>query len=139
MARIKPTIPASRPEPQKRAAPARQQSSRAKRNESTDSAKRPKAPRATPAAKPKLAPKVESTKLERGRFSMPAAEFKQIAVLKGRALKLGRPAKKNELLRIGLSLASLLSDETLVIALDQLQPIKSAKAKKPKPVERADS
>ena len=80
-----------------------------------------------------------STKLERGRFTMPATEFKQIAALKGRALSLGRPAKKNELLRIGLSLASMLTDETLVIALDQLEPIKTAKPKKRKTAERANS
>lgn len=77
--------------------------------------------------------------MERGRFAMPATEFRQIAALKGRALSLGRPAKKNELLRIGLTLVSMLSDEALVIALDQLEPIKAAKPKKAKPAKRADS
>lgn len=70
---------------------------------------------------------------------MPAAEFRQIAALKSRALHLGRPAKKNELLRIGLLLVSALSDEALVIALDQLEPSRPAKPKKPKLARRADS
>lgn len=70
-------------------------------------------------------------KVERGRFTLPTADFNRIAALKARAGKLGRPAKKNELLRIGLRLLTALSDESLLIALDQLEPVgKKARRKK---------
>jgi len=140
VAKTRPTIPASPASRAKRPATAsRQRSSSATSPESATVAAPSKAPRAKSSSKPASKPKVVSTQLERGRFAMPATEFKQIAALKSRAMSLGRPAKKNELLRIGLSLASLLSDETLVIALDQLEPIKTAKLKKRKPAARANS
>ncbi|MGE4073587.1 MAG: hypothetical protein AB7E72_20640 [Lysobacterales bacterium] len=88
------------------------------------------------------APKI-SVKLARGRFTMPEADFDRISLLKNRARELGRPAKKNELLRAGLRALVMLSDESLMIALDQLEatkpgkPAKQAKAPKapkaPKP------
>lgn len=76
------------------------------------------------------APKI-SVKLARGRFTMPEADFDRIALLKNRARELGRPAKKNELLRAGLRALVMLSDESLMIALDQLEATKPAKAPKP--------
>lgn len=139
MARNTPTIPVVKPVRSKRpATPSRRSGSSAKAA-STSGKKPEKSPQTQSKAKAAVRPKIEGTKLERGRFSMPAAEFSQIATLKARALSLGRPAKKNELLRIGLSLAAMLADETLVVALDQLEPIKTAKPKKRKSPERADS
>jgi hypothetical protein len=76
------------------------------------------------------APKI-SVKLARGRFTMPEADFDRIALLKNRARELGRPAKKNELLRAGLRALVMLSDEALMIALDQLEATKPAKPPKP--------
>jgi hypothetical protein len=71
-----------------------------------------------------------SKKLERGRFAMPQADFDRIALLKTRSKELGRPAKKNELLRAGLRALVMLSDEALLIALDQLETAKPAKRKR---------
>jgi hypothetical protein len=100
-------------------------------------------PAAAPKPKPKKAPVIrESTphaaaapkirvKLARGRFTMPEADFDRIALLKNRARELGRPARKNELLRAGLRALVMLSDESLMIALDQLEATKPAKAPKP--------
>jgi len=62
---------------------------------------------------------------------MPEADFDRIALLKNRARELGRSAKKNELLRAGLRALVMLSDESLMIALDQLEATKPAKAPKP--------
>ncbi len=75
------------------------------------------------------APKI-NVKLARGRFTMPEADFDRISLLKNRARELGRPAKKNELLRAGLRALVMLSDESLMIALDQLEATKPGKAAK---------
>ena len=139
MARNTPTIPAVKPVRSKRPATPSRRSGNSAKAESASGKNPEKSQQTRSKAKAAVTPKIESTKLERGRFSMPAVEFSQIATLKGRALSLGRPAKKNELLRIGLSLAAMLADEALVVALDQLEPIKTAKPKKRKPSERADS
>ena len=139
MARNTPTIPAVKPVRSKRPATPSRRSGNSAKAESASGKNPEKSQQTRSKAKAAATPKIESTKLERGRFSMPAVEFSQIATLKGRALSLGRPAKKNELLRIGLLLVSALSDEALVIALDQLEPSRPAKPKKPKLAKRADS
>lgn len=84
------------------------------------------APQATPekAAKP---PKV---RLVRDSFTMPEADFSLVAVLKARALGLGRSAKKSELLRAGLQLLSQQEPAALLAALERLQPIKTGRPKK---------
>jgi hypothetical protein len=131
MAKAKPPIPAIKPVRSTRAA-----APTARGTESVSSKKSPK-PRA---ARPKTqllavpkAPKPNAPKTERGRFTLPAADFARIAALKQRARDLGRPTKKNELFRVGLAMLSALPDEALVIALDQLEPIgKKARRKQPK-------
>lgn len=81
------------------------------------------------AAKPKPASDVPLA-LVRDRFSMPQVDFDRIAVLKLRARKLGRPSKKSELLRAGLQQLQTLTDESLLLALDQLEPTKPPKPKR---------
>ena len=78
-------------------------------------------------AKPVVADKAPVSKLERGRFTMPAADFERIATLKTRTRELDRPCKKNELLRAGLLCLESLSGEALLAILDQLEPAKAAK------------
>lgn len=123
MAKSKPAASAKAPP----AKPAR--ASRPSRTGSKSSVEAPAKPRkrAAKAAKPLVdaAPKVKPPKLESGRFTMPKADFERIAALKARALGLGRPCKKNELLRAGLAALSALSDESLLAALDQLTPAAS--------------
>lgn len=104
----------------------------------TTTSRKKAAPKAAPAKtetpskrvkKPAVAkaPPAPAVELVRERFSMPQADFDRIADLKARARQLGRPCKKNELLRAGLQALSALGDEQLLLALDQLEPIKKAK------------
>lgn len=105
----------------------------------TTTSRKKAAPKAVPAktetrskrvrkpAAAKAQPPAPTVELVRERFSMPQADFDRIAELKARARKLGRPAKKNELLRAGLQALSALGDEQLLLALDQLEPVKKAK------------
>lgn len=69
-------------------------------------------------------------RLVRDSFTMPADDFALVAVLKGRALQVQRPAKKSELLRAGLHALSTLSPQALAKALDALAPIKAGRPKK---------
>ncbi|MCH6482783.1 hypothetical protein MMG85_04290 [Pseudoxanthomonas sp. LH2527] len=69
-------------------------------------------------------------KLVRDSFTMPADDFALVAVLKGRALQVQRPAKKSELLRAGLQALSALSPQALAKALDALAPVKAGRPKK---------
>jgi hypothetical protein len=69
-------------------------------------------------------------KLVRDSFTMPADDFALVAVLKGRALQMHRPAKKSELLRAGLRALSGLSPQALTKALDALAPVKAGRPKK---------
>ena len=79
--------------------------------------------------------KTRSTKppkirLVRDSFTMPEAEFALVAVLKARALGLGRAAKKSELLRAGLQLLGMQDPPALLAALERLQPIKTGRPKR---------
>ena len=66
----------------------------------------------------------------RDSFTMPEADFALVAVLKARALGLGRAAKKSELLRAGLQLLNQQEPKVLLAALDRLQPIKTGRPKR---------
>lgn len=83
-----------------------------------------KAPAAKPAAKP------AKPKLVRDSFTMPKAEYAAIDVLKQRAAKLARPAKKSELLRAGVKALSALSDKALLAALGAVPTIKTGRPNK---------
>lgn len=69
-------------------------------------------------------------KLVRDGFTMPAADFALIAHLKKRLLGNAREAKKSELLRAGLRALDALSDEALIVAIDQLERVKTGRPKK---------
>jgi hypothetical protein len=69
-------------------------------------------------------------RLVRDSFTMPEADFALVAVLKARALGLGRVAKKSELLRAGLQLLNQQEPKALMTALDGLQPIKTGRPKR---------
>lgn len=104
----------------------------------TTTSRKKTAPKAAPAkpeartrtkkpATAKAPPAPPAVELVRERFSMPQADFNRIAELKARARQLGRPCKKNELLRAGLQALGALGDEQLLLALDQLEPVKKPK------------
>lgn len=74
--------------------------------------------------------KLPKIRLVRDSFTMPEAEFALVAVLKARALGLGRAAKKSELLRAGLQLLGMQDPPALLAALERLQPIKTGRPKR---------
>lgn len=103
---------------------------------------KPKAP-AKPAAKPAKKPakkaaasdkkaKQPKVKMERDSFTMPKEEYAQITVLKARLQTLGQPAKKSELLRAGVMLLAVMSDNTLKATLAKVPAIKTGRPKKNK-------
>jgi hypothetical protein len=123
VAKAKPPAPAVKPASKR--APAR--------GSTPGAGKKAATPRsASSKARPAAAPVVRAErKLVRGRFTLPAMDFERIAATKARARDLGRPARKNELLRVALALLTALPDESLVIALDQLEPVgKKARRKR---------
>lgn len=90
-------------------------------------------PGAAPTAKPALRPaKPEKlrVKLVRDSFTMPADEFAAIDTLKARALEARRPAKKSELLRVGLQLILQLDAAALIARLEALPALKAGRPKK---------
>ena len=91
-----------------------------------------KKPSAIPAAAKKAAaePKAGKPKLVRDSFTMPKAEYAAIDVLKQRAAKLARPAKKSELLRAGIKALSALGDKALLEALGAVPTIKTGRPNK---------
>ncbi len=132
MTKAKPAAPV-KPASSKRAAPAVKRSTDIKASKKTPKPRVSKPPIAvaTPSEK-------ASAKLERGRFTLPVADFAKIKALKTRARDLGRPTRKNELFRVGLALLSALSDESLVIALDQLESTRK-KARRVSDLDNRDS
>lgn len=77
--------------------------------------------------------KAKKAKLVRDSFTMPDAEYDQIAALKKRCLNAGVSAKKSEILRAAVANLAKLSDSSLVAAVRRLDVIKTGRpAKGPK-------
>jgi hypothetical protein len=103
-------------------------------------AKRPAARKAAKVAKAPVpvavapltakAPAKAKPKLVRDSFTMPKAEYAVIDELKQRAAKLGRPAKKSELLRAGVKALNTMTDEVLRAALSAVPTIKTGRPHK---------
>jgi len=71
--------------------------------------------------------KPEKVKVLRDSFTIPKAEFAQIAALKKRAMALGQEVKKSELLRAGLLLLGKQSDTALLKALAAVPTLKTGR------------
>ncbi|MFM8766847.1 MAG: hypothetical protein ACKOD9_03445 [Rubrivivax sp.] len=80
-------------------------------------------------ASPEKPPKPAKLRLVRDSFTMPEADVALLAVLKARALGLGRATEKSELLRAGLQLLNQQEPTVLMAALERLQPIKTGRPK----------
>src|SRR5438552_97249 len=74
-------------------------------------------------------PKPPKLKLVRDSFTIPRDEYGVIDALKLRAARLGRIAKKSELLRAGLKLLAACTDAGLLGALDAVPPVKTGRPK----------
>jgi hypothetical protein len=91
------------------------------------------AAKASAAKADKPAEKPKKLKLVRDSFTMPEAEYAEIAATKKRLLAQGTAAKKSEILRAAIRSFAALKDADLIKAIGQLEPIKTgrpAKAKK---------
>ena len=96
----------------------------------TAAAGKPKAKPAKPAAKgsgaaPKAA-KAKKPKLVRDSFTIPKAEYAVLEELKARAARLGRPAKKSEVLRAGVQALAAMADAAFMATVGKLGPAKAA-------------
>ena len=90
----------------------------------------------TPAAKKTLTAQDGSVashkgkpKLVRDSFTIPKSEYLVLEVLKVRAVKLTRPAKKSELLRAGIQALSQMTDKAFLAALDGVPSLKTGRPK----------
>ena len=97
-------------------------------------------PKTTKASAPKVAAqsvkekstdsKSKSTKkakLVRDSFTMPKDEYQAIEVLKQRATRLQRPAKKSELLRAGIKALTAMDDKQFAVVLSLVPALKTGR------------
>ncbi len=132
MATRKQPAPASRTAAKPAAKPTAKAAAKPEARKAPPAAVAEKKPAAVPAAAKKAAadPKAGKPKLVRDSFTMPKAEYAAIDVLKQRAAKLARPAKKSELLRAGIKALSALGDKALLEALAAVPTIKTGRPNK---------
>ena len=76
------------------------------------------------AAKPA---KLKKDKLVRDSFTIPKSEYLVIESLKQRAAKLGKPAKKSELIRAGFKALAAMADAAFTSALGNVPAIKTGR------------
>ena len=92
-------------------------------------AKKPK--KAEPkAAAPKAEDKPKKPKLVRDSFTIPKLEYGVIEILKQRAARLGRPAKKSEVLRAGVKALESMPDEAFLACITRVPSIKTGRPAK---------
>lgn len=82
-----------------------------------------------PAVSEDKPPKVRKAKLVKGRFTIPKLEHAILQTLKERAARLGRPAKKSELVRAGVTALEAMGDEAFEAAIASVPPLKTTRAK----------
>lgn len=117
------TAPAKAPAAKKAAAPAKP-AAPAKKAEPAKAAKPPKAAKAPKAEKPR------KPKMVRDSFTIPKSEYAVIEVLKQRSARLGRPAKKSELLRAGLMALEAMADPAFAACVGGVPAIKTGRPAK---------
>ena len=93
------------------------------------SAKKPAPAKKTAAKEESVAPHKGKPKLVRDSFTIPKSEYLVLEVLKARAVKLTRPAKKSELLRAGIQALNLMTDKAFLAALDSVPSLKTGRPK----------
>ena len=99
-------------------------------------AKLPSMVKAQPAAKPSVkvieekTPKQKKPKLVRDSFTIPKAEYLVLDDLKQRAIKIGNPTKKSELLRAGIKALAAMTDAAFKSALSAVPTIKTGRPAK---------
>jgi hypothetical protein len=81
-------------------------------------------------AKTEKADKVKKTKLVRDSFTIPKDEFTVVEELKLRAAKLGRPAKKSEVLRAGVMALAAMGDAAFLSCVTGVPAVKTGRPAK---------
>jgi hypothetical protein len=116
------TAPARAPAVKKAPAPPKARpAASAKAAQPAKAAKAVKAPKADKPKKPKMV---------RDSFTIPKAEYAVIEVLKQRSARLGRPAKKSELLRAGLKALEAMGDVAFGACVAAVPAIKTGRPAK---------
>jgi hypothetical protein len=93
-------------------------------------AKAAKAAKADDAAKAPKADKARKPKLVRDSFTIPKSEYAVLEELKLRAAKLGRPAKKSEVLRAGVQALAAMGDAAFLATVGAVPTVKTGRPAK---------
>jgi hypothetical protein len=88
------------------------------------------AKKAAKPAKPAREDKPKKPKLVRDSFTIPKPEYAVIDILKQRAARLGRPAKKSELLRAGVKALEAMADPAFLACIGSVPSIKTGRPAK---------
>ena len=89
-----------------------------------------KAEKASKAGKSADADKPRKPKLVRDSFTIPKAEYLALDQLKQRAVRLGRPAKKSEVLRAGLMALAGMADAAFLASISAVPTVKTGRPAK---------
>jgi hypothetical protein len=73
--------------------------------------------------------KIKKTKLVRDSYTIPKNEYLALQQLKNRAIGLGKPAKKGELLRAGLLAITNMADAAFLVTLAGVTALKTGRPK----------
>jgi hypothetical protein len=74
--------------------------------------------------------KIKKAKLVRDSMTMPKAEYEVLESLKLRAIKLGYPIKKTELIRAGIKSIAAMSDAAFLAAIKAVPSLKTGRPNK---------
>ena len=77
-------------------------------------------------------PPKQKIKLVRDSFTIPKNEYIALSDLKLRSIRMGRPAKKSEILRAGIAALSKMSDAAFSAAFDVIPSLKTGRPKEGK-------
>ena len=122
MATARKKVPAKKAPPKKKAAAAPVKRARAAAKPAAP-AKKPAA-KAAPAAK---ADKAKKPKLVRDSYTIPKSEYAVLEQMKLRAARLGRPAKKSEVLRAGLKALAAMEDANFLAGIASVPALKTGR------------
>jgi hypothetical protein len=123
----KKAAPASRPAAKRAAAKAPQAAAAAKQPKTVKAAKLAKPEKTDKAEK---ADKARKPKLVRDSFTIPKPEYTVLEGLKLRAGKLGRPAKKSEVLRAGVQALAAMGDAAFLASFNAVPAVKTGRPAK---------
>jgi len=102
----------------------------AKRSTADRAAAQAKAPAGKDAGTTPKPEKPKKPKLVRDSFTIPKVEYGVLEELKLRAAKLGRPAKKSEVIRAGVQALAAMEDAAFLACVGGVPPVKTGRPAK---------